>query len=290
MREWPRRVALVALVAAGAGITLHPVATTLATDREVRHAAREHARAASGVPASALAARLASARRYNAALPPHLFADPWGHTPGRVDGPAHDAYRRELSGADVMARLRIPSIGVDLPVRHDADDPSLRLGVGHMYGTALPVGGPGTHAVLAGHTGWRGATFFDRLPELRAGEVVAVDVAAETLTYRVTSHEVVPAWRVDAVRPVAGRDRVTLVTCITPRGQDKARLLVRAERVATPAPAPATAGVAGVDPLPAVQRWMWLRLLVTVAALLLLLTAAARWTLAGRRARPEVAG
>lgn len=285
---WPARLVVVGLLAAGAVVTIQPVAETLTNDRAATRAAAEYTeRIAQQSPAD-LRREWAAAQMYNAELPAGLVADPWGETPGSVAGPAHDAYLRQLASAPAMARVRIPAIDVDLPVFHDADDASLRAGAGHMYGTALPVGGDGTHAVLAAHTGWRGATFFDRLPELGDSSTFTVDVAGQRLSYRVDQVRIVEAWELEAVRPVKGRDLVTLVTCITPPGQHKQRLLVRGTRVPNAAVAqnaPAAAGLLPI-PMPAVQSWMWPRITVAGAALLFLLVVVSAWVVAGLRRKP----
>lgn len=273
-------VIVTALVFAGTVITAEPVATTLVNDHAALRQSYEYARRSAGIPASVGERDRAAARTYNASIPAGLINDPWGDVPGAVDGPAHDAYLRVLDRDSVMARLRVPAVEIDLPVRHDADGASLRLGAGHMYGSALPVGGPGTHAVLAAHTGWRGATFLDRLPELHGGETVTIDVAGEHLRYRVEDMTIVQAWDLSRVQPRVGRDLLTLVTCITPDGENKQRLLVRASRVPDTA-APAHAAPPGA---PAVQSWMWPRIGLTAVGLLFL---GVMWIRAARRARRE---
>ena len=47
-----------------------------------------------------------------------------------------------------------------------AETATLDKGIGHLFGTALPVGGESTHTVLTGHTGLGTATMFDQLTSL----------------------------------------------------------------------------------------------------------------------------
>lgn len=285
-RDLVRRLVLVTALSAGLCLTAWPVVGTLVTDHTSRREAAAYSRQEQQqTPASASRA-LTQARRYNTELPPTLLTDPWGATQGSVAGPAHDRYLQQLSDRSAMGRLRIPAIDVDLPILHDADDASLRRGIGHMYGTALPVGGPGTHAVLAGHTGWRGATFFDRLHEIGRGATFTVETAGTTLTYRVDRVRIVDAWELDAVRPEPGRDLVTLVTCITPYGEHKQRLLVRGQRVADARTTTQTGAEENHGPsLPPVQAWMWPRLLLAGATAVVLVGACAWWVVTDRRAR-----
>ncbi|WP_099332656.1 class C sortase [Actinomyces minihominis] len=135
---------------------------------------------------------------------------------------------------DTMARLKIPSINVDLPVYHGTADETLERGVGHLQGTSLPVGGSDTHAVLTAHTGLAKATLFNNLNEVEVGETFTVEVFGDVLTYRVLETRVVLPDESEAIRLQAGKDLMTLVTC-TPLGINTHRYLVTGERI-TPTP------------------------------------------------------
>ena len=135
----------------------------------------------------------------------------------------------------LMGRITIPSIHVDLPIYHGTSDAVLALGVGHVQGSSLPVGGPGTHAVLAGHRGLATATLFTNLNRVKIGDTFSLFVFGETLTYRVFRIAIVDPDQTKELDPVAGKDLVTLVTC-TPIGINSQRILVTGERV-TPTPA-----------------------------------------------------
>lgn len=138
-----------------------------------------------------------------------------------------------VEGSDVIARLRIPSIDVDLPVYPTSGDRDLRRGAGHLPGTAAPVGGEGTHSAITAHSGMPTARMFDRLPRLEAGDLVALDVLGETLTYKVTGSVVdTPTDGTAHLAAQRGADLLTLVTC-TPYGVNTHRLLVTAERTKT---------------------------------------------------------
>jgi len=136
--------------------------------------------------------------------------------------------RADASG--VMARIQIPAIGVDLPVYHGTSDETLLEGIGHLQGTSLPVGGVGTHAVLTGHRGLATATMFTDLNLVKVGDTFSISVLDEVLTYRVVSSVIVDPDETEALRPVEGKDLVTLVTC-TPLGINSQRILLTGERV-----------------------------------------------------------
>lgn len=139
-----------------------------------------------------------------------------------------------LGGDGVMGTLSIPKIDLRVPIYHYTDDADLQQGVGHEPGTSLPVGGPSTHAVLAGHNGLPAVKIFDRLDELKPGDYFVIETLGEELAYRVTSTEIVLPDETESVAVQEGRDLVTLVTCV-PYGVNSHRLLVHAERCDVPA-------------------------------------------------------
>lgn len=138
---------------------------------------------------------------------------------------------------DVMATVSYPSLGIGLPVRHGASDQVLREGAGHLYGSSLPVGGKGTHAVLTGHTGLPDSLLFTRLDEAKRGDVFYIAVRGSTLAYKVDRISVVDPSDTSLLRIRAGEDRATLVTC-TPYGVNSHRLLVSGLRARMPEQAP----------------------------------------------------
>ena len=139
-------------------------------------------------------------------------------------------YMGQLSVNGVMGYIEIPKISVDLPIRHGTSSAVLGSGVGHLYGTSLPVGGKSTNSVLAAHRGVPSAVLFTRLDELKKGDYFYIHVLGKTLAYKVNA-----TWTVDpddirhySITP--GKDYVTLLTC-TPYGVNTQRLLVRGTRV-----------------------------------------------------------
>lgn len=184
---------------------------------------------------------LADARTYNENLPNGPLRDPYvlnesgaaiSVEAGRGD------YERQLRVGDSdaeapMARLTIPSIDVDLPILHSTDDDTLSRGVGHLYGSGLPVGGSGVHTVLTAHSGFVSSRLFDDLPQMRIGDVFTISVLGEVLTYRVDSIATTLPDESQLLRQIPGEDHVTLVTC-TPRYVNTHRLLVRGVRIDTP--------------------------------------------------------
>lgn len=137
------------------------------------------------------------------------------------------------SGGGVMAVIHIPKISLKLPIYHGTSDEVLDKGVGHLYGTSLPVGGKSTNAVLTGHRGRPYETLFTRLDQLRKGDVIYIDSLGRTIGYRVTAIHVVDPDDVHLYKVRQGKDLVTLMTC-TPYGVNTQRLVLTAERRAIP--------------------------------------------------------
>ena len=165
----------------------------------------------------------------------------------------------------LMARIKIPVIGVDLPIYHGTADKTLSEGVGHLEGTALPVGGRGTRSVLTAHRGLATSVLFTHLDVVGVGDTFTIEVFGQVLTYRVVYTEVVAPDDSKALYPEVGRDLVTLVTC-TPLGINSHRILVTGERVLpTPAGDLATAG--GPPEIPGFPWWI-----VILAGLVAILT------------------
>ncbi|MDO5512741.1 class C sortase [Corynebacterium sp.] len=175
---------------------------------------------------------LARAREYNENRAGGPILDPWLARVSKDNRPYED-YLEQLNpegDESPFAAVAIPSIDVTLPIYHGTEPDVLTKGVGHLYGSALPVGGEGMHSVLTGHSGLVDATLFDNLGKVEIGEHFHVDVMGQTLTYEIDQIEVVLPEETELIQPEENRDLVTLITC-TPYGINSHRLLVRGTRI-----------------------------------------------------------
>lgn len=139
-----------------------------------------------------------------------------------------------LEGDSVIGYVEIPSISVSLPIYHYSSAEMLEKGVGHLYGTSLPVGGESTHAVLTGHRGLPGSRLFTDLDKVKIGDTFEIHVLGQTLVYRVDQIQVVLPDEIESLSINPGKDLVTLMTC-TPYGVNDHRLLVQGTRTETEA-------------------------------------------------------
>lgn len=147
------------------------------------------------------------------------------------------AYRQALNirGDGIMGYLTIPKINVKLSIYHGTADSVLQTGVGHLNGTSLPIGGKGTHSVLAAHRGLPSSKLFTDIDQLEEGDVFYIKVLDETLAYQVDQIlPMVESTDMDTLSEALAiddnEDYVSLFTC-TPYGVNTHRLIVRGTRI-----------------------------------------------------------
>lgn len=171
------------------------------------------------------------AQRYNKSLFGNVvLTDPFDEE-NQVNKSENFNYEEILSmdKNGTMGYITIPSIDVNLPIYHGTEDARLQLGVGHLVNSSLPVGGPTTHSILAGHTGLPDATLFTNLTDVVEGDCFYIHILGEVHEYKVDQIKVVEPSNVSDFVIVPEKDYITLVTC-TPYGINSHRLLVRGVR------------------------------------------------------------
>lgn len=199
-------------------------------------------------------AALADAARYNEQLRFGALVEANTHVPTGAGDATGSEYWDLLNGpAEIMSRLRIPDIDVDLPVYHGTSDLVLLRGAGHLRGSSLPVGGTSTHSVITAHRGLAEATMFTHLDQVEVGDRFTLETFGQVLVYEVRETQVVAPENSQALRAQEGRDLVTLVTC-TPLGINSHRILVTGERV-LPAPEDEVAAALKESELPRFPWW-----------------------------------
>ena len=134
-----------------------------------------------------------------------------------------------LSGTGIMGVIEIPKISVNLPIYHGTTEEVLSIGIGHLEGSSLPVGGKNTHSILTGHRGLPNAKLFTRLDELEKGDLFYIRVGNKTLAYQVNEITVMKPEAAEKLTREAEKDMVSLITC-TPYGINSHRLVVTGER------------------------------------------------------------
>ena len=238
------------------GITLYPLIANAYTERNRSLIETEYTEAISQMDNTALENAMQAARAYN--------ASPWGVT--------GMSFSKEADQDGIMAYVEIPKISVNLPIYHGAGDDSLNRGVGHLLGSALPVGGEATHCILTGHSGLAKDKLFSDLDKLEVGDMFFIHVLNDTLAYRVKELFTVLPEDTSRLMIEGQHDYCTLITC-TPLGVNTHRLLVRGERVEYAAPEELVEMTASQIPdTPAGSTWLNAYLRGVFLALLVIFT------------------
>ena len=132
-----------------------------------------------------------------------------------------------------VARIEIPTIGVDKIVVEGVTRRDLERGPGHYPETPLP-GEPGNVAI-AGHRTTYGAPFH-RVDELQPGDEILLTTPQGSFRYGVTGTQIVSPAQVEVVAD-QGDNRLTLTSC-HPKYSAAQRIVVSAELLDEPLPEP----------------------------------------------------
>lgn len=203
------------------------------------------------------AEQIRDAHMYNDALIAGVELNPNGNVPVSAGSLAETElnYTDMLHADDngLMGRIKVPSIGIDLPLYHGTSEATLLRGAGHLKGSHLPVGGASTRSVITAHRGLASAAMFTNLDRLKEGETFSVETLGEVFVYRVFDIQVIDPDDTDSLRALPGEDLVTLVTC-TPLGINSQRIVVTGKRV-IPTPVAARNDIGSTPIAPGFPWW-----------------------------------
>ncbi|KAM9863411.1 class C sortase [Leucobacter sp. BZR 635] len=243
-------IVLQLLAMVGIGALVYPYAADWVSTLGHNAERSGYVRAVADLPAESRQAGLDEARDYNASLPAGLLLDPYSGSGDTAEQPDENSYRAyeevlRVAGSAVIGEVSYPRLNIGLPLYPEAGEAAISRGVGHLYGSSLPVGGPSTHAVLTSHSGLIHASLFSQLPSAAVGDRFEIRVLGESLFYEVDRIETVEPFVTESLRVAEGEDRVTLFTC-TPIGVNSHRLLVSGVRVDPPSGADRAIGGDGL--------------------------------------------
>lgn len=257
---------VLALVAIGA--MLYPSAADWFANRRHNSEISGYLSSVAKTPPAEREHKLDVAYTYNDELDVGPLFDPYITDPVELRAsPLYQAYLEVLrvSGSEAIGSLTYPRLGIGLPIYHGTADDVLRKGVGHLYGTSMPVGGPGTHSVMTAHSGLWNAKLFTSLPDARIGDEFRINVLSEDHYYVVRNIETVLPQGVESLSIIEDEDWVTLFTCV-PIGVNSHRILVQAERTDGPSSEDSRRAMAG-DGIEAGFPW-WALIFASAAAFL----------------------
>ena len=216
-------ILIAVLLILGVALLLYPAFSNYVHSRNVAKIITDYNRVSSDMSEERKLQMIKDAEDYNTKLAktPQNFYDP-----SQVTG-----YNKtlDLTGTGIMGYINIPKIDVELPIYHGTEKGVLQIGVGHLEGSSLPVGGGSTHAVLSGHRGLPSSRLFTDLDEIETGDTFTITVMDRVITYKVDQIKIVLPEEIEDLYIEDGMDYCTLVTC-TPYGVNTHRLLVRGVR------------------------------------------------------------
>ncbi len=136
------------------------------------------------------------------------------------------AYRRSLDrhAGTTLAVLRIPSVGIEVPVYDSIGETALNRGTGHVQSTAMPD--EQGNIAIAGHRDG----FFRGLKDIEVGAGIELETLEGSRRFRVTSLDIVDPLDV-SVLDASDATVLTLITCYPfyYAGPAPDRFIVRAE-------------------------------------------------------------
>jgi sortase A len=216
---------LISVFVVGLAVLLYPTVSDYVNSLHQSRVIAEYSESVGHIDDERYESLLAAAHAYNEVLPEkanrYMLSDAEKDEYGEL---------LNVSGNGVIGYVEIPSIRVKLPIYHGTDENVLQVGIGHMEGTSLPVGGIGTHTAVTGHRGLPSSSLLTNLDRVSVGDIFVFTVLDETLTYEADRILIVEPHETDKLEIDPEMDYATLITC-TPYGVNSHRLLVRGHRV-----------------------------------------------------------
>jgi sortase A len=136
------------------------------------------------------------------------------HRPGASGLVQSSTYIPDPSPGTVLARIRIPAIGVDQYVVSGTTEQDLAQGPGHYAGTAMP--GQAGNVAIAGHRTTYGAPFFELGKLVPGNSIVLTTLSGQPYTYVVSKVPYTVKPGEVSVLDDFGDNRLTLTTCNPP--------------------------------------------------------------------------
>ena len=150
--------------------------------------------------------------------------DPWSYRQNSFD------LRQYGMKTDVIAVLKIPAMGVELPVYLGANESNMAKGAAHLTETSMPIGGENTNCVIAAHRGFKGIPMFREIERLEIGDTLTLTNYWETLSYEVSEIKIIMPDDSSEIFIQPGKDMVTILTC-HPYTKNYRRYVVYFQRV-----------------------------------------------------------
>ena len=132
--------------------------------------------------------------------------------------------------SEIFAVISIPALELEMPIYLGATYQHMADGAALLSQTSIPMGGNNTNAVIAGHRGWGGASYFRYIDKLQPGDEIIITNLWEELHYTVSEIQIIQPNEVEKILIQPGRELVTLLTCHPYASGGRQRYLVICER------------------------------------------------------------
>lgn len=132
--------------------------------------------------------------------------------------------------SEIFAVISIPALELEMPIYLGATYQHMADGAALLSQTSIPMGGNNTNAVIAGHRGWGGASYFRYIDKLQPGDEVIITNLWEELHYTVSEIQIIQPNEVEKILIQPGRELITLLTCHPYASGGRQRYLVICER------------------------------------------------------------
>ncbi|WP_026689245.1 class D sortase [Alteribacter aurantiacus] len=139
-----------------------------------------------------------------------------------------DPFVEEGARGNTIAIIEIDRIGLTLPILQGASEENLKVGAGHLTGTT-PIGETG-NAGIAAHRSHTYGRQFNRLDEIKEGDLVRITTRNGEEEYQVFELDVVVPEDTSVLEPMGDEAVITLITC-EPMINPTHRLIVHAKRI-----------------------------------------------------------
>lgn len=216
----------------GISVMLYPMVSNYINSKNQSRAIDQYNEALSRLSEKDYSALIAAANEYNTRL--YEKATLSGNSKNRfsfTDEEETEYYKiLDFTGTGIIGTLEIDILNINLPIYLGTKESVLQVGIGHLEGSSLPIGGPGTHSVISGHRGLPSSTLLTHADRLREGDVFKLKVLNEVLYYEIDQIRRVEPNDFDYLGIYPGIDYCTLLTC-TPVGVNSHRLLLRGIRI-----------------------------------------------------------
>ena len=132
--------------------------------------------------------------------------------------------------SEIFAVISIPALELEMPIYLGATYQHMADGAALLSQTSIPMGGTNTNAVIAGHRGWGGASYFRYIDKLQPGDEIIITNLWEELHYTVSEIQIIQPNEVEKILIQPGRELITLLTCHPYASGGRQRYLVICER------------------------------------------------------------